>query len=56
MVAVGFIHFSLPLYKGMGVAKGVSILGGISVLGVAGVWVLYLWGDKLRARSKFAVS
>lgn len=53
-MAAGAIHFSSPLFYNLGVGPGVSLLGGLTVMGVIGVWVLYLFGAKLRARSKFA--
>ncbi|KAL2005538.1 hypothetical protein VTN00DRAFT_2749 [Thermoascus crustaceus] len=54
--AFGSILFSRPMYVNLGVGKGISVLGGLSVLGITGMFVLYLYGAKLRARSKFAVS
>jgi MFS transporter, DHA1 family, multidrug resistance protein len=51
-----FIVFSHPMYSSLGIGKGVSILGSLSVLGVVGVWYLYLYGHKLRAKSTFAAS
>ena len=56
MLAAGAIHFARPLYENMGVGKGVSVLAGLSVMGIVGMWVLYLEGAKLRAKSSFAVS
>lgn len=53
MFAVGFVHFAGPLYTHLGIDKGISILGAISILGVIGMWYLYLYGDQLRAKSKF---
>ena len=56
MLAAGFVMFSRAMYVDLGIAKGVSLLGGLSVMGILGMFVMYLFGDKLRARSKFAVS
>jgi len=56
MLAAGFVMFSRAMYIELGIAKGVTVLGGLSVMGVLGMLVLYYYGDKLRARSKFAVS
>ena len=56
LFAFGAILFSRPMFLKLGVARGVSLLGGLSVLGIIGIWLLYLFGAKLRARSKFALS
>ena len=53
-MAAGAIHFSTPLFYNLGVGPGVSLLAGLTVMGVIGVWILWIFGDKLRARSKFA--
>jgi DHA1 family multidrug resistance protein-like MFS transporter len=55
-LAAGAIHFASPLYTNLGIGKGVSVLAGISVLGIVGMWILWGFGAKLRARSSFAVS
>lgn len=49
------VLFAPPMYKGMGIAECISLLAGLSVMGIVGMWVLYLYGHKLRAKSKFAV-
>jgi MFS transporter, DHA1 family, multidrug resistance protein len=54
--ACGSILFGRPLFINLGVGKGVSVLGGLSVIGIIGMFMLYIWGAKLRARSKFAMS
>jgi DHA1 family multidrug resistance protein-like MFS transporter len=54
--ATGSILFARPLFINLGVDKGVSVLAGLSVIGIIGIFVLYIYGAKLRARSKFAVS
>jgi DHA1 family multidrug resistance protein-like MFS transporter len=54
--ACGSVIFAHPLYGNLGVAKGTSLLGGLSVLGIIGIWLLYYYGGRLRALSKFAVS
>uniref|UniRef100_A0A0D2YAW8 Caffeine resistance protein 5 n=1 Tax=Fusarium oxysporum (strain Fo5176) TaxID=660025 RepID=A0A0D2YAW8_FUSOF len=53
-LASGSILFAHPLYKNLGFAKGTSLLGGLSVIGIFGMWVLFFYGAKLRALSKFA--
>ncbi|KAF5694112.1 H+ antiporter FLR1 [Fusarium denticulatum] len=53
-LASGSILFAHPLYKNLGFAKGTSLLGGLSVIGIFSMWVLFFYGAKLRALSKFA--
>ncbi|KAL8840545.1 MAG: hypothetical protein Q9170_001298 [Blastenia crenularia] len=55
-LACGSILFARPLFVNLGVGKGVSLLGGLSCLGVVGMWALWWFGAKLRARSKFATA
>ncbi|KAL9596636.1 MAG: hypothetical protein Q9219_005673 [cf. Caloplaca sp. 3 TL-2023] len=55
-LACGSILFARPLFVNLGVGEGVSLLGGLSFLGVVGMWVLWWFGARLRARSKFAVA
>jgi DHA1 family multidrug resistance protein-like MFS transporter len=52
--ASGSILFAHPLYANLGIAKGTSVLGGLSATGIIGMWLLYLYGAKLRSLSKFA--
>lgn len=54
--ACGSVLFAHPLFGNLGVARGVSLLGGLSVIGVVGIWLLYFYGSRLRALSKFAIS
>ncbi|KAJ4208716.1 hypothetical protein NW767_001826 [Fusarium falciforme] len=53
--AAAAILFGRPLYINMGVAKGCSLLGGLSVFGVIGFWYLFIYGEKLRKKSRFTV-
>ena len=53
--AAAAILFGRPLYINMGVAKGCSLLGGLSVIGLGGFWYLFIYGERLRQRSKFTV-
>lgn len=55
-LACGSILFARPLFLNLGVSKGVSLLGGLSVIGIIGMFLLYIYGAKLRARSKFAMA
>ncbi|KAK1245606.1 hypothetical protein MKX08_005235 [Trichoderma sp. CBMAI-0020] len=54
-MAAGAIMYARPLFINLDVHKGVSVLAGLSVGGIPGTFVLYKYGGKLRARSKFAV-
>jgi len=53
-LAAGAIHFSSPLFRNLGVDKGVTLLAGLTIGCSVGVYVLWMFGDKLRARSRFA--
>ncbi len=55
-LAAGAIIFARPLFINLGVGRGVSVLAGLAAGGVMGMWCLYYYGAKLRARSRFAVS
>lgn len=48
------IHWSTPMFKNLGIGPGVSLLAGLTCAGVIGIFVLYFFGEKLRARSRFA--
>ena len=53
-VACGSVLFARPLFINLGVAKGVTLLAGLSVVGIFGTIALYVYGAKLRSKSKFA--
>jgi MFS transporter, DHA1 family, multidrug resistance protein len=55
-LACGSILFARPLFINLGVARGVSLLAGLSVIGIIGMFCLWIFGAKLRARSRFAVA
>lgn len=50
------VVFARPLFINLGVHRGVTLLAGLSVVGVFGTTAIYVFGKKLRARSKFAES
>jgi DHA1 family multidrug resistance protein-like MFS transporter len=50
------VVFARPLFVNLGVHKGVTLLAGLSVVGIFGTIALYVFGKRLRARSKFALS
>ncbi|KAK4869318.1 hypothetical protein LT330_006318 [Penicillium expansum] len=53
--AAGAVLFGRPLYLNLGVGKGCTLLGGLSIPLVVGFWYLFMYGDKLRKKSKFTV-
>ncbi|EPE24922.1 MFS general substrate transporter [Glarea lozoyensis ATCC 20868] len=53
-MAAGSIVYARPLFVNEGIGRGVSVLAGLSTLGVFGMVGLYVFGARLRARSKFA--
>ena len=53
--AAACILFAGPMFRSLGVDKGVTLLGGLTVGCVGGIYALYWYGAKLRARSRFAV-
>ncbi|KAL1608104.1 hypothetical protein SLS60_003043 [Paraconiothyrium brasiliense] len=53
-LATGAIHFSSPMFRNLGIGRGISLLAGLTVGCSVGVYVLFLFGHKLRARSRFA--
>ncbi|USP74842.1 benomyl/methotrexate resistance protein [Curvularia clavata] len=55
-IAFAGIMWSGPLFKNLGVDKGCTLLAGLTIACIFGIWVLYHYGEKLRARSKFAIS
>ena len=54
--AAGSIIYAHPLFINLGIGKGTSTLAGLLVGGVIGMWALWWFGAKLRARSSFAMS
>jgi DHA1 family multidrug resistance protein-like MFS transporter len=55
-IAGGSVVFARPLFINLGVHRGVTILAGLSVAGILGTTALYVFGKRLRVRSKFAQS
>jgi len=53
-LAAGAIHFSRPLFHNLSVGKGISLLAGLTCGCCVGIYVLFFYGEKLRARSRFA--
>jgi len=53
-LAFAAVLFSRPMYLGMGVGPGTSLLGALTAACIGGIFVLYFYGEKLRARSRFS--
>lgn len=53
-IASGCILAARPMFINLGVHKGVTVLAGLSVMGIIGTLLMYKFGKKLRAKSKFA--
>lgn len=53
-LAFAAVLFSRPMFLGMGVGAGVSLLGALTAVCVGGIFVLWWFGEGLRARSRFA--
>lgn len=54
MLAAAAILFSRPLFMNLGIGPGVSLLAALASACIIGIYVLFFFGDKLRARSRFA--
>ena len=53
-LAFAAVLFSRPMFLGMGIGPGVSLLGALNAACIFGIFILYFYGEKLRARSKFS--
>jgi DHA1 family multidrug resistance protein-like MFS transporter len=53
-LAAAAILFSRPMFLSLGVGGGVSLLAGLTTLCIGGIFILFFYGDKLRAKSRFA--
>ncbi|KAE8400578.1 major facilitator superfamily domain-containing protein [Aspergillus pseudonomiae] len=52
-VVLAGVLWSHPLYDALGVAWGMTLMGGCCAICIIGIYVLYFFGHKFRARSKF---
>lgn len=53
-LAFAAILWAGPLYQNLGVAKGTSLVGALTAACIFGIFSLFLFGSKLRKRSRFA--
>ncbi|KAJ4339460.1 hypothetical protein N0V87_003158 [Didymella glomerata] len=53
-LAAGSIHFSYPMFHNLGVDRGITVLAGLTIGCSAGIYALYFFGERLRAKSRFA--
>lgn len=53
-LAFAAVLFSRPMYVNLDIGPGTSLLGGLTAGCIAGVFALYWFGHKLRARSSFS--
>lgn len=54
LLAAASILYARPLFINLGVGSGVSLLAALTSACIVGIYILFFYGDKLRARSKFA--
>ncbi|KAK3676347.1 hypothetical protein LTR78_003621 [Recurvomyces mirabilis] len=54
VVAFAAVLFSRPMYVGLGIGPGTSLLAALTTACVGGIFVLFFYGEKLRARSRFS--
>jgi MFS transporter, DHA1 family, multidrug resistance protein len=53
-LAAGAIMFARPMFVNLGIHWGVSLLGFLDLVCCVLLYCLWMWGAKLRARSRFA--
>ncbi|KAK5713723.1 hypothetical protein LTR17_017566 [Elasticomyces elasticus] len=53
-LAFAAVMFSGPMFKGMGVGPGTSLLAAVTAACIGGIFTLYFYGARLRARSRFS--
>lgn len=54
-LAFAAVMFSRPMYQAMGIGPGTSLLGALTAACIVGIWLLFFFGAKLRARSRFSI-
>lgn len=53
-LAFAAVLYGQPMYLGMGIGPGISLLGALTAVCVVGLFGLYYFGARLRARSRFS--
>ncbi|KAK3112581.1 hypothetical protein LTR53_011002 [Teratosphaeriaceae sp. CCFEE 6253] len=53
-LAFAAVMFSRPMFLAMGVGPGTSLLAAVTAACIGGIFILYIYGDRLRARSRFS--
>ncbi|MCJ1229813.1 hypothetical protein MMC12_006483 [Toensbergia leucococca] len=56
VAAGGMVEVGIPMYQNLGVHWTLTVLGGISALLVPMPYLFYIYGVRIRARSKYAVA
>ncbi|KAJ4374243.1 hypothetical protein N0V83_002984 [Neocucurbitaria cava] len=56
LFAFAAILYARPMFQGIGIDGGVSLMAGCMVLCAGGMFLLFWFGKRLRARSRFAVA
>ncbi|CAO2657257.1 Nn.00g033830.m01.CDS01 [Neocucurbitaria sp. VM-36] len=56
LFAVAAILYARPMFQGIGIDGGVSLMAGCMVLCTGGMVLLFVFGKRLRERSRFAVA
>jgi MFS transporter, DHA1 family, multidrug resistance protein len=53
-IAFAAVMFGHDMYVGMGIGEACSLLGALTAACIGGIFVLYFFGARLRARSRFS--
>ncbi|KAJ5356264.1 major facilitator superfamily domain-containing protein [Penicillium concentricum] len=53
-LAFAAVMFSRPMYRAMGIGPGTSLLAALTAACIVGIFILFFYGEKLRARSRFS--
>ncbi|TKA51075.1 hypothetical protein B0A55_12733 [Friedmanniomyces simplex] len=51
-LAFGAVQDSRPMYLAMGIGPGTSLLAAVTAVCIGGIFVLYFYGARLKARSR----
>jgi len=50
------VEVAIPFYRNLGVHYALTILGAVSALMVPVPYLFYIYGERIRGRSKYAVA